>query len=172
MLALNSTTLELITNDTALKEYKSLNSILVPLSTYLSILTMHAQASEKAATISFNTLCYIAHLVKIASKYEWTAVVAYHMAFFAKRKHEMSEADYRGWRRIDLELQGEHLYPNRKLKVNSSKVSTRSPSSATDPCRNFNQGECTAAKCPWGRPHTCSTWGKTDHGAHTHPKTA
>ena len=172
MLALNGTTLELTTNDTALKEYKSLNSILVPLSTYFSILIMHAQASGKAATISFNVLRYNGHLVKIASEYEWTAVVAYHMAFFAKRKREMSEGDYGGWGRIDLELQGEHLYPNRKLKVNPSKASTRSPSNATDPCRNFNQGKCTAAKCPWGRPHTCSTCGKADHGAHTHSKTA
>jgi len=56
MLALNSTTLELTTNDTALKEYKSLNSILVHLSTYFSILIMHAQASENLATISFNIL--------------------------------------------------------------------------------------------------------------------
>jgi len=84
MLALNGTTLKLTTNDTALKEYKSLNSILIPLSTYFSILIMYTQASGNSATISFNILRYNGHLVKIASEYEWTAVVAYHMAFFTK----------------------------------------------------------------------------------------
>jgi len=109
-------------NDTALKEYKSLNSILVPLSMYFSILIMHAQASGNSATISFNILRYNGHLVKIVSEYEWTAIVAYHMAFFTKQKYEMSEGNYEGWGRIDLELQGKHLYPNRKVKVNSSKT--------------------------------------------------
>ncbi|KAF5384415.1 hypothetical protein D9615_003302 [Tricholomella constricta] len=34
---------------------------------------------------------------------------------------------------------------------------SRTPSNPTDVCKKFNEGKCTAAKCPWGRPHTCST---------------
>ncbi|PBK86734.1 hypothetical protein ARMGADRAFT_864100, partial [Armillaria gallica] len=113
-LELNDTKLELSNNDAALKKYKTLNSIIDPLSTYFSILIMHAQASRKSALLAVQVLRYNAHLSRIASEYEWHAVVAYHMAFFTKRCREMIDGEYGSWGRIDLELHGEHLYPHWK----------------------------------------------------------
>ncbi len=63
--------------------------------------------------------CYTAHLTNITSEYEWHVVVAYHMAFFTRWWHEMINGDYRGWGCIDLELRGEHLFSNRKIKASS-----------------------------------------------------
>ncbi len=50
-LELNSTKLELSNNNAVLKEYKTLNSIINPLSMYFSILIMHAQPSGKLALL-------------------------------------------------------------------------------------------------------------------------
>ncbi|PBK81256.1 hypothetical protein ARMGADRAFT_881894, partial [Armillaria gallica] len=113
-LELNGTKLELSNDDTALKEYKTLNSIIDPLSTYFSILIMHAQPSGKSALLAVQLFRYTAHLSRIASEYEWHVVVSYHMAFFTKRRREMMDGNYAGWGKIDLELRGEHLFPYRK----------------------------------------------------------
>lgn len=94
-LTLNGTTLELTSNDSALKDYKSLNSIAIPLDTYFSILIMHTQHTGHSASIAVNFFHYNAHLIKIASEYEWPAVVAYHMAFFAKQRLEMADGRIR-----------------------------------------------------------------------------
>ncbi|PBK80772.1 hypothetical protein ARMGADRAFT_864699, partial [Armillaria gallica] len=113
-LELNSTKLELSNNNAAMKEYKTLNSILDPLSMYFSILIMYAQPSGKAALLAVELFWYNAHLSRTAAEYEWPTVVAHHMAFFAKQRHEMIDGDYSGWGCIDLELQDEDLYPHRK----------------------------------------------------------
>ncbi|PBK93499.1 hypothetical protein ARMGADRAFT_872169, partial [Armillaria gallica] len=113
-LELNGTKLELSNDDAVLKEYKTLNSIINPLFTYFSILIMHAQASGKSALLAIQVLHYNAHLSRIASEYEWHAMVAYHMAFFTKCCREMINGEYGSWGRIDLELHSEHLYPHRK----------------------------------------------------------
>ncbi|KAJ3779732.1 hypothetical protein GGU10DRAFT_337764 [Lentinula aff. detonsa] len=91
ILSLKGETLELTTNDSAYRDYKSLNAIAIPLSTYFSILVSHAETSGK-----------------IASEYEWSAVIAYHMAFFNKRRREMQEGDYSGWGKVDMELRSGH----------------------------------------------------------------
>ncbi|PBK97291.1 hypothetical protein ARMGADRAFT_880964, partial [Armillaria gallica] len=119
-LELNGTKLELSNDDVVLKEYKTLNSIIDPLSTYFSILIIHAQASRKSALLAVQVLHYNAHLSRIASEYEWHAMVAYHMAFFTKHCREMINGEYSSWGRIDLELCGEHLYPHQKVKTTSS----------------------------------------------------
>ncbi|KAK0241963.1 hypothetical protein EDD85DRAFT_949032 [Armillaria nabsnona] len=69
-LELNSTKLELSNDDAALKEYKTLNSIIDPLSMYFSILIMHAQPSGKSALLAVQLFCYMAHLSRIMSEYE------------------------------------------------------------------------------------------------------
>ncbi|THU89500.1 hypothetical protein K435DRAFT_556885, partial [Dendrothele bispora CBS 962.96] len=109
VISLTGNTLELTNGDTASKEYKSLNSVAVPLSTYFSILMSHASAAGNVAKMGIGFFKYNAHLVQIASEYEWPSVRAYHMAFFNKRRREMQEGDYGGWGRINLELRGEHL---------------------------------------------------------------
>src|SRR6202022_3624892 len=95
------------------KDYKTLNSILIPLETYFSILLLHSHPNC-APLVGLGFFCYNAHWVKLASEYEWPAVLAYHMAFFAKRRREMLEGDYRGWGKIDFDLHGEHLMDRRK----------------------------------------------------------
>ncbi len=171
-LELNSTTLELSNDDSSLKKYKTLSSIVVPLTTYFSILMAHYQPMAKSALLGIQLFRYTAHLTKITSEYEWHAVVAYHMAFFTRRRREMIDGDYGGWGRIDLELRGEHLFPNRKIKASSPTSKKVMPMDrSTIPCRNFNTGKCIRAQGPWGHQHICSTCGKMDHGAHTHKNT-
>ncbi|KAJ3995792.1 hypothetical protein F5050DRAFT_1712637 [Lentinula boryana] len=102
-------TLELTTNDLAYRDYKSLNAIAIPLSTYFSILVSHAETSGKVSRICMDFFKYNAHLIKIASEYEWSAVIAYHMAFFNKRCREMQEGNYSGWGKVDIELRSEHF---------------------------------------------------------------
>ncbi|KAF9005387.1 hypothetical protein BDZ89DRAFT_1080041 [Hymenopellis radicata] len=169
-------TLELTGEDSSLKEFKTLNSIIVPLSTYFSILLLHAQQAPNCARLGAALFTYNAHLVKMASEYEWHAVVAYHMAFFSRHRREMMEGDYSGWPRADIELRADHLYPNRKPgKTTTSTTSTARKSPPVAPtsttCRNFNVGTCTGDKCPYGRQHLCSTCNKPEHGAHNLPKT-
>ncbi|GLB42544.1 hypothetical protein LshimejAT787_1105590 [Lyophyllum shimeji] len=163
VLSLNGGTLKLSSNDTALREYKTPNSILIPLQTYFNILVQHAHAHHfgRAADVAFGFFRYSAHLTQVASEYEWHAVVPYHMAFFAKRRREMIDGDYSGWGRVDMELRGEHLYADRTRKASPKLSLSRraTPSNPTDPCRNFNTGKCTAEKCPWGRPHRCTKCG-------------
>ncbi|KAG7449842.1 uncharacterized protein BT62DRAFT_928592 [Guyanagaster necrorhizus] len=173
-LEFNGTKLELFNDDAALKEYKTLNSIIDPLSTYFSILIMHAQPSGKSALLGIQVFCFTAHLSRIASEYEWHAVVSYHMAFFTKRCREVMDGDYAGWGKIDLEFRGEHLFPYRKAKATTSPMAGKGllGTDRTAPCRNSNLGRCIGKKCPWSHPHSCTTCNKTDHGAYNHPRTA
>ncbi len=69
-LKLNGTKLELSNDDAAMKEYKTLNSILDPLSTYFSILIMHAQPSGKAALLAVELFWYNSHLSRTAAEYK------------------------------------------------------------------------------------------------------
>ncbi|KAJ3964062.1 hypothetical protein EV361DRAFT_812674, partial [Lentinula raphanica] len=173
VLSLKGETLKLTTNDTAYRDYKSLNSVAIPLSTYFSILVCHAEVSSRISRISTDFFKYNAHLIKIASEYEWTAVVAYHMAFFNKRRREMQEGDFSGWGKVDMELRSEYLYSANCLvspaKLSSKRLPTSPPTNKSDPCRKFDQGTCTATPCPFGRPHLCSKCKKSDHGAYRCP---
>ncbi|KAJ3784850.1 hypothetical protein GGU10DRAFT_333567 [Lentinula aff. detonsa] len=137
------------------------NTAAVPLSTYFSILLTHAEAAGKVSLIASDFFKYNAHLIKITSEYEWSAVVGYHMAFFNKRRREMQNGDYSGWGKVDMELQGEHLYNAPRLSLpftqssKSSKKTTPSTSNKSEPCRKFDQGLCPTTPCPFGRPHMC-----------------
>ncbi|KZP14064.1 hypothetical protein FIBSPDRAFT_708092, partial [Athelia psychrophila] len=100
ILSFNGTSLEVASGDPATKEYKTLNSIIVPLSVYFAILLAHAGNSvsaQLASTLGMHFFWYNAHLAKIASEYEWPAVLAYHMAYFNKRRREMADGIYDGW---------------------------------------------------------------------------
>ncbi|KAK0471865.1 hypothetical protein IW261DRAFT_1344122 [Armillaria novae-zelandiae] len=173
-LELNGTKLKLANDNTVLKEYRTLNSIIDPLTMYFSILIMHAQPSGKSALLAVQLFHYTVHLSRIASEYKWQAVVSYHMAFFTKRRREMMDGDYARWGRIILELRGEHLFPYCKIKAGTSTIAKKSLPGAdcSAPCHNYNLGRCTGEKFPWGRPHVCTTCNKTDHGAFNHPKSA
>jgi len=94
--------------------YRSLDSLLVPLNTYFSILSVHGLAEGQPITLPYYFFRYSSHLVKITSQYEWSAVLLYHFAFFARRCNEMLSGDYSGWAKIDVDLMEEMLIQHRK----------------------------------------------------------
>ncbi|KAF7981494.1 hypothetical protein HWV62_33037 [Athelia sp. TMB] len=157
VLAFNGTSIEVASRDSVAKEYKSLNSVSIPLSVYFSILCQAAPASA-LADISVDFLWYQAHLLKLSTDYEWPAVLAYHTDFFNTRRREMSDGRYDGWGRVDTDLHAEHLMDRRKHTPTATKAGTpfaKKPvtprPTGSDPCRNFNIGRCLTSPCPWGR---------------------
>ncbi|KAI0081796.1 hypothetical protein K474DRAFT_1144372 [Panus rudis PR-1116 ss-1] len=89
--------------------YKTLDSLLVPLNMYFSILSIHALANGQPITVPHYFFRYSSHLVKISAQYEWSAVLLYHFAFFARRCSEMLNGDYSGWAKNDVDLMEEIL---------------------------------------------------------------
>jgi hypothetical protein len=144
--------------------------LMVPLMVYFEIIVHYAPPSS-AGELSKLFFRYSSHLHKVASEYIWSAVVNYHVHFFLRCRQEMRRGYYDFWAKQDSELASEHLHPYRKPAHSSpsSKKPSAVPASATV-CFNFNKGKCTATVCPWSRAHTCSTCGKADHNALTHPK--
>lgn len=91
--------------NSSLKEYKTLSSIIVPLSTYFSILIAHYnQFAGNAASLAVQMFSYTADLASIANEHRWHLIVAFHMAFFARRQREMIGGDYGGWGRFIVEF--------------------------------------------------------------------
>lgn len=170
--AFNGSTNEFESSNRAAKDYKVLNSILFPLHTYFAILTAHISNQRTIPLVFFQ---YLTHLGKLASEYEWPAVLEYHMIFFNRRRTEMIDGNYSAWAVADTPLMSEYVFSHKKVVLSKSTPkaasSPRVPANSSDPCRNFNAGKCPSAKCPWGRPHTCSACGKADHGLNEHPKT-
>ncbi|KAF8059535.1 hypothetical protein FPV67DRAFT_1426083 [Lyophyllum atratum] len=159
-----------VKSDTTTKDYPTPYSIEAPLTVYLRILVAHASAAQ-VPIVARAAMLYLAQFLKLRTEYEWSAVLNYHMAFFARRRREMLAGEYLGWSSIDVELQADFLNGFRKRAVTTtSPPSARkaTESRATDLCRLFNQGRCTGAQCPNGRLHRCSTTGcgSTQHGAH------
>lgn len=94
--------------------YHTLDSLLVPLNTYFSILSIHALSEGQPVTVPYHFFRYSSHLVKITSQYEWSAVLLYHFAFFARRCNEMLSGDYSGWAKVEVDLMEELLLQHRK----------------------------------------------------------
>ncbi|KZP26181.1 hypothetical protein FIBSPDRAFT_698600, partial [Athelia psychrophila] len=113
VLAFNGTALEVSNRDSVAKEYKTHNSVSVPLMTYFSVLIAAVPAAD-AAAVGRYFLWYTAHLLKNSVDYEWPAVLSYHTEFFNRRRREMSSSDYTGWNHLDHDLLGEHLLGHRK----------------------------------------------------------
>ena len=97
----------------ALEIYKTLDSLLVPLNTYFSILCVHGLQNGQPITLPCYFFKYSSHLVKIAAQYEWHAVLLYHFAFFARRCSEMLQGKYGGWEKMDVDLMEELLVQHR-----------------------------------------------------------
>ncbi|KAJ7712343.1 hypothetical protein B0H14DRAFT_2167018, partial [Mycena olivaceomarginata] len=139
------------------KAYKNLNSILLPLNTYFGILTAHANG-----TLAAYFHRHTAHLVTLASEYEWVAVLEYHTLFFNRRRGDMLNGDYVSWGTPDLALLALSVYPHRKQVQPTS--SAKSPAKRTtsgsgdSTCRNYNLGKCDSP-CAWKRSHICSSPG-------------
>ena len=165
VLALNGDTLELHSGDTTAKEYRSLTSIIVPLTVYFSILgaAIAPHSAQDLGFIHSNFMAYIGSLHQFAAEYSWTAVSAYHVDFFTARRREMQSGDYSRWGYTDVNIQSNCLLGRIK---GPRPVST--PQTGTKPrkaggagfCLKYNAGQCLTTPCPWGRPHTCSTCGQ------------
>ena len=85
------------------QDYDSLESLLVPLTVYFDILTFHVRGTGKSHIAAHGFFLYIAHLSRLVIEYEWPGVLAYHLAFFAKRRVEMMEGDLTGWSTAERE---------------------------------------------------------------------
>lgn len=94
--------------------YKDLDSLLIPLNTYFSILSLHGLTNGQPIVLPCYFFRYSSHLLKISHQYEWSAVLLYHFAFFARRCNEMLNGDYSGWSKIDGDLMDELLVQHRK----------------------------------------------------------
>ncbi|KAG6895767.1 hypothetical protein C0993_009204 [Termitomyces sp. T159_Od127] len=146
-------------------EYKNPFAVLVPLTTYFKILAFHV--NDSTATDAFWD--YTAHLLKLVTEYEWSVVFVYHSVFFNRRWAEMASGDYSRWKDCETGLLAEHVYGHRKASPSKqSKGSTANCPNPTEACRKFNEGKCIVSPCPWGRPHACSSCGKSDHGKAQH----
>ncbi|KZP09089.1 hypothetical protein FIBSPDRAFT_665012, partial [Athelia psychrophila] len=113
VLMFNGTALEVSSRDTVAKEYKSYNSVAVPLTTYFSVLIAYINIAD-VRDVARHFQHYGGHLLKLSVDYEWSAVLAYHSDFFNRRRREMSEGVYTGWGRQDPDLAGEHLFNHHK----------------------------------------------------------
>ncbi|KAH0589537.1 hypothetical protein H2248_005274 [Termitomyces sp. 'cryptogamus'] len=161
----NGSTNQFEVSHRAAREYKNPFSILIPLTTYFKVLAFHV--NNNAATDAFWD--YSAHLLKLVAEYEWHAVYAYHSIFFNRRRAEMAAGDYSRWGQSENGLLAEHVYGHRK--PNPSKQAKNTATTRSNPaeaCRKFNDGKCLNMPCPWGRPHTCSSCGKSDHSKLQH----
>ncbi|THH33688.1 hypothetical protein EUX98_g618 [Antrodiella citrinella] len=99
----------------AVQIYQTLDSLLIPLNIYFSILSVHALSAGQSVFLPSYFFQYLNHLVKISAQYKWDAVLLYHFAFFARRSSEMLNGDYKGWTRIDVDLMEELLVQHRKI---------------------------------------------------------
>jgi hypothetical protein len=99
--------------------YRNLESLLVPLNTYFSILSVCGLSSGQPPTLPCHFFRYSSHLISLASQYEWPAVLLYHFAFFARRSNDMLQGRYIGWDKIEVDLMEELLAQHRKPDVST-----------------------------------------------------
>ncbi|GLB35400.1 hypothetical protein LshimejAT787_0209650 [Lyophyllum shimeji] len=158
----------------AFKEYPSLHSLLVPLTTYFAILqAFSASAGDAHATflIGNSAARYTAHLLELHQHYEWTAVLQYHMQFHLHRRQEMLSGSYAGWAQPDQLLMSQYLFGRMRAAGGASSSRSGSGKSKRDvsaeTCFAFNKGSCSTSPCPDGRVHKCRKCGASDHGEKT-----
>ena len=112
----DQSTFSIHSSPSAIETYRTLDSLLVPLNAYFSVLCVHGLSHGQSPMLPFHLFRYSSHLVKIAAQYEWDAVLSYHLAFFLRRCKEMRKGDYSGWGRVDMDLMEEFLVPNQKKR--------------------------------------------------------
>ncbi|KAM5541467.1 hypothetical protein V8D89_005021, partial [Ganoderma adspersum] len=155
--------------DQAPRDYPTFHSLYIPLITYFDVLAGFAAtggSKEALYHVTSSTSAYLARLVQFAQEYQWSAVVAYHLAFHFKRRRDMTRGDYSGWASIDTGLQAEHLIGKERSRgAPAGKSASGGPGKPrdTDTCRNFNKGNC-PSPCQHGRAHKCTGCGSADHG--------
>lgn len=162
--------LQLRNAEPTIKDYPTPVSVIYLLQIYFRILMVYANPTGKALEVALATNSYAATLLKFSTEFDWHAVLAYHLAFFNRRRRDMLDGNYASWGVIDSELVNKHLTAAvRKQKLTSSSLlsSTKKTDHSKEVCQLFNRGACTTP-CRNGRIHKCSTpgCGRADHGAH------
>ncbi|KAJ7654206.1 hypothetical protein B0H17DRAFT_846133, partial [Mycena rosella] len=79
------------------RDYPSLHSLLIPLTTYFQVLQAFAALSGDTTSMHIirnSTGWYTAHLLELHQHYEWPAVAQYHMQLHLIHRHEMADSDY------------------------------------------------------------------------------
>ena len=113
---MDESTISLHSAPAATETYPTLDSLLVPLNAYFSVLCVHELSGGQSPMLPYHFFRYSSHLVKIAAQYEWAAVLSYHLASFSRRCKEMRQGDFAGWGRVDMDLMEEFLVPNQKKR--------------------------------------------------------
>ncbi|KAJ7122618.1 hypothetical protein C8R46DRAFT_815203, partial [Mycena filopes] len=95
------------------KDFPSLHSLINPLTLYFRVLVAFATSSgdaEATRVISDGSARYYEHLHDLHQRYEWAAVVEYHLQYHLLRRREMVNGDYSYWGRPDGDLQSRYLF--------------------------------------------------------------
>lgn len=157
-----------------LKEYPSLHSLLIPLSTYFAVLqAFSASAGDAHATflIGLSAARYTAHLLDLHQNYEWTAVVQYHMQFHLHCRQEMLNGSYSGWAQPDQLLMSQYLFGHMCATGGTPSSHSGTGKSKRDvsgeTCFAFNKGSCSTSPCLDGCIHKCCKCSAADHGEKT-----
>ncbi|KAJ8089341.1 hypothetical protein PM082_014589 [Marasmius tenuissimus] len=155
------------------KDYPSFAALLTPLMLYFRILTQFAVSGgnlDAVAALTYGLFAYIEHLSSLNHRYEWSAVLQYHMAFHGLRRRDMVNGIYDSWGKSEPELMTQFLWGHERVKRSSPSTSTSSSAQKAKKgpieqqmCFAFNKGSCTTSPCP--RIHKCSTCNSKDHGA-------
>ncbi|THU99727.1 hypothetical protein K435DRAFT_595537, partial [Dendrothele bispora CBS 962.96] len=156
------------------RDFPNFTSLYRPLCTYFAILTTFAAAGGDAnvvAALSRGTFEYSNLLFSYAQRFEWDAVVRYHIAFHDVQRCEMRNGNYAGWGIPNVGLMGIHLFGYSKTRSTTS--ASKSSSSSTRPsgrkpkdqqtCFDWNKGLCSKDPCPEGRIHRCKNCESPDH---------
>ncbi|KAJ7211530.1 hypothetical protein C8J57DRAFT_1256789 [Mycena rebaudengoi] len=128
--------------------------------------TFASSAGDAEATrlVGNSAGLYMAHLLEMNQRYEWSAVVQYHIQFHLIRRREMANGDYSGWAHADADLMTQFLFDRRRSspstytsKSSSSAVSKDKSSKprSEQPCYDYNKDICTTLPCPGGQLHKC-----------------
>ncbi|KAF8229660.1 hypothetical protein L208DRAFT_1479816 [Tricholoma matsutake] len=161
-----------------LKEHPSLHSLLIPLSTYFTVLQAFSTSAGNAHTtflIGHSAACYMAHLLDLHQNYKWMAVVQYHMQFHLHCCQEMLNGSYSGWAQPDQLLMSQYLFSRMHATGGTSSLCSGSGKSKCDVSSEthfaFNKGSCLTSPCLDGHIHKCRKCSATDHGEKTCKKT-
>ncbi|KAJ7724884.1 hypothetical protein B0H16DRAFT_1472120 [Mycena metata] len=93
-------------------DYPSLHSLINPLFTYFRVLSAFAASSgdaEATRVVGDGSTRYYEHLHDLHQRYEWSAVVEYHLQYHLIRRHEMANGDYSGWGQTNADLMNRFL---------------------------------------------------------------
>ncbi|KAE9386642.1 hypothetical protein BT96DRAFT_769448, partial [Gymnopus androsaceus JB14] len=91
----------------SIKDYPTVDSLIVPFLTYVSILVDYARIGgnpEIGCALAMGCQTYIASLMEMAREFQWSYVLEYHVSYMNICRQEMKRSIYLGWGPIDAQL--------------------------------------------------------------------